>query len=41
MLIAVSIKVVLVFNKRAKLGSPFLGYRNRLFNQAITIKLLF
>ncbi len=41
MLAAIGIEVILVPNKRVKLGSPFLGYRNRLSNQAITIRLLF
>jgi hypothetical protein len=40
-LAAIGIEVVLVLNKRVKSGSPFLGYRNRLSNQAIIIGLLF
>ena len=41
MLAAIGIEVVLVPNERVKLGSPFLGYRNRLSNRAIIIRLLF
>ena len=41
MLAAISIEVIPVPNKRVKLGSPFSGHRNRLFNWVIIIRLLF
>jgi hypothetical protein len=40
-LVAIGIKVILVPNKRVKLGLPFLGYRNRFSNWVIIIGLLF